>query len=108
MKKSNIYNLFENYPDADFVINSGDLVDHGDNQKQWAWMFNTGADYIMNTYMMPASGNHEGMGTNATDNFFVLSLPVRNTMQKIFEQFFLQSYQNTWYRIYLHISNRCQ
>ncbi len=63
---------FEKYPDADFIINSGDLVDHGDNQKQWAWMFNTGSDYLMNTYMMPASGNHEGMGTNALDNFFVL------------------------------------
>lgn len=63
---------FGEYPDADFIINSGDLVDHGDNQKQWAWMFNTGSDYLMNTYMMPASGNHEGMGTNATDNFFAL------------------------------------
>ena len=63
---------FENYPDADFIINSGDHVDHGDNQKQWAWMFNTGSDYLMNTYMMPTSGNHEGMGTNAIDNFFVL------------------------------------
>ena len=63
---------FAKYPDADFIINSGDLVDHGDNQKQWAWMFNTGSDYLMNTYHMPTSGNHEGMGTNATDNFFVL------------------------------------
>lgn len=63
---------FELYPDADFIVNSGDHVDHGDNQKQWAWMFNTGSDYLMNTYMMPASGNHEGMGTNAIDNFFVL------------------------------------
>lgn len=65
-------NAFELYPDADFIVNSGDHVDHGDNQKQWAWMFNTGSDYLMNTYMMPASGNHEGMGTNAIDNFFVL------------------------------------
>ena len=63
---------FAKYPDADFIINSGDHVDHGDNQKQWAWMFNTGSDYLMNTYMMPAAGNHEGMGTNAIDNFFVL------------------------------------
>lgn len=63
---------FAAYPDADFIINSGDHVDHGDNQKQWAWMFNTGSDYLMNTYMMPAAGNHEGMGTNAIDNFFVL------------------------------------
>ena len=65
-------NAFEKYPDTDFIINSGDLVDHGDNQKQWAWMFNTGSDYLMDTYMMPASGNHEGMGTNATVNYFAL------------------------------------
>jgi 3',5'-cyclic AMP phosphodiesterase CpdA len=63
---------FELYPEADFIIGTGDMVDHGDNQKQWAWMFNTASDYLMNTYMMPASGNHEGHGTNAIDNYFVL------------------------------------
>ena len=63
---------FEVYPEADFVINTGDLVDHGDNQKQWAWMFNTASDSLMNTYMMPAAGNHEDHGTNAIDNYFVL------------------------------------
>ena len=60
------------YPTADFIIGTGDMVDHGDNQKQWAWMFNTASDKLMNTYMMPASGNHEGHGTNAIDNYFVL------------------------------------
>ena len=60
------------YPYSDFIIGTGDMVDHGDNQKQWAWMFNTASDYLMNTYMMPASGNHEGHGTNAIDNYFVL------------------------------------
>ena len=79
---------FENYPDADFIINSGDLVDHGDNQKQWAWMFNTGSDYLMNTYMMPASGNHEGMGTNATDNFFALpNLPEQDKTGGVYYSF---------------------
>ena len=63
---------FEVYPEADFVINTGDLVDHGNNQKQWAWMFNTASDSLMNTYMMPASGNHEANGPNALDNYFVL------------------------------------
>ncbi len=63
---------FNLYPQADFIIGTGDMVDHGDNQKQWAWMFNTASDYLMNTYMMPASGNHEGHGKNAIDNYFVL------------------------------------
>lgn len=63
---------FDEYPEADFIVNTGDLVDHGDNVKQWAWMFNTGSKQLMNTYMMPASGNHEGKGTNAIANYFVL------------------------------------
>ena len=79
---------FEEYPDADFIINSGDLVDHGDNQKQWAWMFNTGSDYLMDTFMMPASGNHEGMGTNATVNFFALpNVPEQNTESGVYYSF---------------------
>lgn len=63
---------FSTLPDADFIINTGDIVDHGDNQKQWAWVLDTASTELMNTYMMPASGNHEGMGTNAIDNYFVL------------------------------------
>ena len=79
---------FEEYPDADFIINSGDLVDHGDNQKQWAWMFDTASPYLMNTYMMPASGNHEGMGTNATANFFALpNVPEQNTESGVYYSF---------------------
>ena len=81
-------NAFEKYPDTDFIINSGDLVDHGDNQKQWAWMFNTGADYLMDTYMMPASGNHEGMGTNATVNYFALpNVPEQDTASGVYYSF---------------------
>ncbi len=60
------------YPNTDFIINTGDFVDHGDNIKQWGWMFNTASEQIMNTFMMPTSGNHEGMGTNAIANYFAV------------------------------------
>lgn len=81
-------NAFNEYPDADFIINSGDLVDHGDNQKHWAWMFNTGSEYLMNTYMMPASGNHEGYGTDATVNYFVLpNVPEQDTSSGVYYSF---------------------
>lgn len=63
---------FAIYPEADFIINTGDFVDHGDNVKQWGWMFNTASEQIMNTFMMPVSGNHEGMGTNAIANYFAV------------------------------------
>ncbi len=79
---------FNTLPDADFIINTGDLVDHGDNFKQWAWMFNTGSEELMSTYLMPASGNHEGMGTNATVNYFALpNVPEQNTEKGVYYSF---------------------
>ena len=79
---------FNEYPEADFIVNTGDLVDHGDNMKQWAWMFNTGSKELMNTYMMPASGNHEGMGTNATVNYFVIpNAPEQDTTGGVYYSF---------------------
>ncbi len=62
---------FSSY-DVDFIADAGDLVDHGDNNKQWQAMFDTGAPYLMKTFLMPATGNHSGFGTNATVNYFVL------------------------------------
>ncbi len=79
---------FKAYPKVDFVINTGDLVDHGDNQKQWAWMFNTASKSLMNTYMMPASGNHEDHGTNALDNYFVLpNVPEQDKASGVYYSF---------------------
>lgn len=83
-----IKTAFETYPDADFIINTGDLVDHGDNFKQWSWVLNTASDYLMSTYLMPASGNHEGKGTNATVNNFVLpNAPEQDTTGGVYYSF---------------------
>lgn len=88
---------FEIYPEADFIVNTGDLVDHGDNQKQWAWMFNTASDSLMNTYMMPASGNHENHGTNALDNYFVLpNVPEQDKSSGVYYSF---DYNNTHFAV---------
>ncbi len=76
------------YPNADFIINTGDLVDHGDNNNQWQYMFDCGAKHIMNTYMMPVTGNHEGMGTNATANYFVLpNMPEQDSETGVYYSF---------------------
>lgn len=88
---------FTLYPDADFIVNTGDLVDHGDNQKQWAWMFNTASDNLMNTYMMPAAGNHEAHGTNAIDNYFVLpNVPEQDKSGGVYYSF---DYNNTHFAV---------
>ncbi len=74
--------------DEDFIINTGDIVDHGDNSKQWAWALDTGSDSLMNTFMMPATGNHEGMGTSATVNYFTLpGIPEQDTAKGVYYSF---------------------
>lgn len=64
---------FKLYPDAKFIVNTGDLVDHGNNSFQWQWMFDTASDNLANTYLMPATGNHEAKEDYATINNFALS-----------------------------------
>ncbi len=79
---------FGAFPETDFVINTGDLVDHGDNFTQWQYMFNTASDTLMDTYMMPASGNHEDHGTNALVNQFVLpNVPEQDTTSGVYYSF---------------------
>ncbi len=63
---------FNMYPDASFIVTTGDQVDHGDNFNQWKWLFNTAADDLMNTVLMPTAGNHEEHGTFALEENFVL------------------------------------
>lgn len=79
---------FDLFPETDFIINTGDLVDHGDNFTQWAYMFNTASDTLLNTYMMPASGNHEDQGTSALTNQFVLpGVPEQDTASGVYYSF---------------------
>lgn len=72
----------------DFIADAGDLVDHGDNNRQWQAMFDTGAPYLRNTFLMPATGNHGGFGTNATMNYFVLpNVPQQDTESGVYYSF---------------------
>lgn len=79
---------YEMYPDAGFSINTGDLVDHGDNFNQWQWLLDGSSDTLMNTVMMPVTGNHEGHGTNATvTNFIVPNAPEQDFESGVYYSF---------------------
>lgn len=79
---------FKLYPDAKFIVNTGDLVDHGNNSLQWQWMFDTASKDLMNTYLMPAAGNHEKKADYATVNNFALSnLPDQDTASGVYYSF---------------------
>lgn len=62
---------FKLYPDADFIMNTGDISDHGNNTTMWQYVFDT-PEEIPNTYFMPTTGNHEGMDDFALKSNFVL------------------------------------
>lgn len=63
------FNLF---PDAKFIVSTGDHVDSGKNANQWKYLFNTASDTLLKTAFMPAAGNHEKSGDYALDNNFIL------------------------------------
>ena len=71
------YNM---YPNASFIMHTGDFVDYGSNFKQWNWMFNTASGNLMNTAMMPTAGNHEtkGGGYAIAENFMLSNIPPQN------------------------------
>ena len=79
---------YEMYPDAGFAINTGDLVDHGDNFNQWQWLLDESSDTLMNSAMMPVSGNHEGHGSYATVTNYVLpNAPEQDTESGVYYSF---------------------
>ncbi len=61
------------YPETDFIVHTGDFVDHGNGFMQWKWGLNAAADTLLNTPIMPTAGNHEAMGEYALDNYYYLS-----------------------------------
>ena len=79
---------FSMFPDADFVVNSGDMVDMGGNLNQWKYFFDTASDSLMSTALMPVAGNHEAKGDFALDQNFVLpTAPQQDTTDGYYYSF---------------------
>lgn len=71
---------FTMHPDAAFLMHTGDHVDHGDNFKQWKWLFNSASANLMSSVLMPTAGNHENHGEYALDDNFILpDVPEQDT-----------------------------
>ena len=75
---------FNLYPQAKFIVHTGDVVDSGKNFKQWNWVFNTASSDLLNTAMMPATGNHETNMDYATVENFLLEYPEQDTTQGVY------------------------
>lgn len=55
---------YERNPDADFFINMGDLVDNGEDHRQWEAWFDAVAPLSANIPVAPIMGNHETYDQN--------------------------------------------
>lgn len=76
---------FSLYPEAAFIAGTGDFVDRGMNLNHWQWMFDTASENLNRTYLMPASGNHEGMEDFSTvSNFILPGVPEQNTASGVY------------------------
>ncbi len=79
---------FTLYPEAAFLMHTGDHVDHGDNFKQWKWLLNSASANLMSSVLMPTAGNHENHGEYALDDNFILSnVPDQDTMTGVYYSF---------------------
>lgn len=79
---------FDMYPDSAFLMHTGDNVDHGDNFRQWKWLFNSASDSLMNTAYMSLAGNHEAKGEYAiTNNFLLPTHPEQDETQGVYYSF---------------------
>ena len=59
------------HENIDFVLNTGDLVSHGQNLDNWKSFFKVAGPLMASTYYVPCLGNHESNATEFFD-FFVL------------------------------------
>ncbi len=66
-----IEQAFKLYPEAAFIMNTGDISDHGNNNDMWQHIFDI-PEELGNTYLMPTTGNHEGMDDYTIASNFVL------------------------------------
>jgi phosphodiesterase/alkaline phosphatase D-like protein len=56
----------KHFPQSEFILNAGDLVDNGDLEEQWGWFFGQAKGILMNYPLVPIVGNHE---SKKYDNF---------------------------------------
>lgn len=58
--------------DYDFILNTGDFVDNGSNTLEWQYCLDIASEYLMSTFLMPVTGDHDADGDYAIQLAFNL------------------------------------
>ena len=56
---------------AEFMVHNGDIVDTGSNELQWDWVLGHAQESLLNTTIVPASGNHDEQDYSFIEHFNV-------------------------------------
>lgn len=59
----------QEHPNAEFIVQAGDMVEKGFNEKEWNLWFKEAQEAFLNTTLIGAIGNHEVMGSRGNDDF---------------------------------------
>ena len=65
--KNTLIKALETFPDARFLLHTGDMVDDGQKINQWDFFANAVKPQLMNIPIVPAVGNHDAMNKNKTN-----------------------------------------
>lgn len=76
----------EYFPDSDFFIHGGDLVNTSSKPEEWHWFFEEAKDFFMNNTFMSVPGNHDAQN-NTYNNHFNFNYPKQNTKNGTYYSF---------------------
>lgn len=62
-------NALSDFPNTEFVVHTGDMVDDGSDAKQWQMWFDAAKDILGNIPLVTAIGNHEANSQNGINNY---------------------------------------
>ena len=71
LSSQTIAKALETVDDAKFVALNGDIVETGNIEGQWDWMLGHSQDSLLNTTIVPITGNHEKQPNSFMDHFDV-------------------------------------
>lgn len=67
------------FPEAKFVVHSGDMVDAGDSMRQWDLFFKAAQKQMSRLSFEPAVGNHDALNRNGSNGNFSMFTQRFNT-----------------------------
>ncbi|WP_099222854.1 purple acid phosphatase family protein [Listeria costaricensis] len=73
---------FSLYPEAKFILQTGDLVNTSSSKNEWNWLFSTSQNLLSNTTIAAAAGNHDAYNNTFRQHFMLEKQPNANHLNK--------------------------